>query len=286
MVKLRLALKDKHWRQVLDGMVQYRQLHPTPTESAQAAELRGEALRDWAQELLDKNEVNPLLPYLDGDGIRALSPALRVTLVKRLAQGGLPEASRTVANLAPGAELGVLQKAALEGVSSGANPHGTLALLPGKGEGAQESLLRAQAHAALSAWPETRAALAKARPGPERIRTLLTLLNRPAGPKETPEARLREVEGWLARAQEKGPDREPLAILAADLKVRKGDWRGALALYPSTPLPANRGWVTLMRATCQARLGQVEPAKATLKAAGNDPVFRNERLALEQRLGI
>jgi hypothetical protein len=40
-----------------------------------------------------------------------------------------------------------------------------------------------------------------------------------------------------------------------------------------------------MRATCQARLGQTGPAKATLKQAGDDPSFKNERLALGQRLG-
>jgi len=103
---------------------------------------------------------------------------------------------------------------------------------------------------------------------------------------ETAADRHREVEAWLARATEKGPDLEPLAILAADLRVRASDWRGALAHYPSEPQPANRGWVTLMRATCQARLGQLAPARSTLKQAGDDPAYRSERLALAQRLGM
>jgi len=286
MIKLRLALKDRKWTQALDLAGQMRRLNPAPAESVLITELRAEALRGLTQELLDSHASGPLLSYLDGEGIRSLTPALRLALVQRLALGGLPEAARTVANLAPAAELSALRKAALDGVLSSANPQGTLALLPGKGEGAQESLLRAQAQAALQAWPATRAALAKAKPGPERVQVLLTLLTRPADKGEGATARLREVEGWLARAPEKGADREPLAILAADLRVRAGDWKGALALYPATPQTANRGWVTLMRATCQARLGQKEPAKATLKQAADEPVFKNERMALGQQLGI
>ena len=286
LIKGRIALKEGRWEKVLEAVGEFRALHPGPPEKLQADELRTEAMRKWCQELLDRHQAAPLLPFLDGEAIRSLTPALRLALVQRLALGGLPEAARTVANLAPAAELSALRKAALDGVLSSANPQGTLALLPGKGEGAQESLLRAQAQAALQAWPATRAALAKARPGPERVQVLLTLLTRPADKGEGATARLREVEGWLARAPEKGADREPLAILAADLRVRAGDWKGALALYPATPQTANRGWVTLMRATCQARLGQKEPAKATLKQAADEPVFKNERMALGQQLGI
>ena len=114
---------------------------------------------------------------------------------------------------------------------------------------------------------------------------LLSLLNRPAQPGEAANARLREAEAWLGRAPEKGVEREPLAILTADLRARGGDWRGALALYPSAPQAGNRGWVALMRATCQSRLGQTAAAKATLAQAQADPDFKPERQALEQRLG-
>jgi hypothetical protein len=286
MIKLRLALKDKKWQQALDLAGQVRRINPTPTESVLITELRAEALRGLTQDLLDSHAAGPLLAYLDGEGIRSLTPALRLALVQRLALGGLPEAARTVAQLAPAGEWPALRKAALDGVVTSANPQGTLALLPGKGEGAQETLLRAQAQAGLQAWPATRAALAKAKAGPERVQVLLTLLTRPVEKGESAAARLKEVEGWLARAPEKGADREPLAILAADLRVRAGDWKGALALYPTAPQAANRGWVTLMRATCQAKLGQKEPAKATLKQAADDPVFKNERVALGQHLGI
>ena len=285
LVKGRIALKEGHWEEVLDAVAQYRALHPLPPDRIPADELRAEAMRKWTQELLDRHQAAPLLPFLDAEGILCLAPAQRLSLARRLALGGLPEAAQAIMAVAPAGERAALLQAALEGTRSGVNPHGALGLLPGKGETPQESLIRAQAQLALHAWPEARAALARASAGPDRIQALLTYLSRPVLTGETPEARLREVDGWLARAPEKGPDKEPLAILAGDLRVRTGDWRGALARYPQTPQPANRGWVILMRATCQARLGQTVPAKATLKQAGDDPAFKNERQALQQRLG-
>jgi TolA-binding protein len=285
LVKGRIALKAGRWQEVLAAVAQYRALHPSEADRLPANELRAEAMRKWTQELLDRHQAIPLLPYLDAEGIRCLTPEQRLGLTRRFALGGLPEAGKAILPLAPPGERPALLKAALEGTSSGANPQGTLDLLPGKNETAEESLMRAQAELALRDWSGARAALAKASAGPERIQALLAYLNRPPGAGELPAARLKEVDAWLARAPEKGPDREPLAILAGDLRVRGGDWRGALARYPVAPQPANRGWVLLMRATCQARLGQAAPARATLKQAGDDPAFKNERLALSQRLG-
>ena len=94
------------------------------------------------------------------------------------------------------------------------------------------------------------------------------------------------MDSWLARAPEKGPDREPLVILAADHKARQGDWKAALALYPAAPAAKSQGWVALMRATCQARLGQHDTALATLKDAKDVAAFKNERASLEKRLGL
>jgi len=284
LIRLRLALKDGHWQEALETVAQVRALHPSGQEAAQAEGLRGEALGNWAQELLDRHEAGPILPYLDAEGIRSLSPARRLGLVRRLALGGLPEAAQAFLKLAPPGERPALLQATLEGTASPANPEGTLALLPGKGETPRESLKRAQASVALHAWPEARTALGRATPGADRIQGVLAYLDRPVTDPETAAERHREVEAWLARATEKGADLEPLAILAADLRVRGGDWRGALALYPPAPQPANRGWVALMRATCQARLGQVAPARESLKLAGDDPAFKPERQALEQRL--
>jgi TolA-binding protein len=286
LVKARIALKEGRWQDALTTVGQYRALHPTQPERVVTDELRAEATRKWTQELLDRHQWAPILPFMDAEGIRCLTPEQRLSLTRRVALGGLPEATEAILRLAPPAEKAALLKAALEGIPSGANPRGALALLPGKGESPGESLIRAQADLALHDWPQARVALAKASAGPDRIQGLLAYLGRPPGPQETPAARIKEVDAWLARAREKGPVREPLAILAGDLRVRSGDWRGALARYPPSPQPANRGWVTLMRATCQVRLGQNDSAKATLKQAGDDPAFKSERLALGQRLGM
>jgi TolA-binding protein len=286
LVKARLATGERKWPETIAIVGQLRGQHPLPQELDQARELRAGALRQWTREQVDRQQGAPLLPYLDREGVPSLTPELRLALTGCLARHGLPEAAKAIAPLAPPGERAALRKAALDGTAAAGNPNGALDLLPGKGETARESLVRAQAELALRKWPEARAALARAQAGPERIQALVTYLNRPAGSGESPADRRREVDGWLARAPEKSPDREPLAILAADLRVRQADWKGALALYPATPQPANRGWVALMRATCQARLGRKEPAKATLKAAADDRSFQAERKALEQRLAM
>jgi TolA-binding protein len=280
LVKGRLAVREGRWQEALEDVAQLRAQHPAPAESQEAVQLRAEALRKWAQELLERHQPAPLLPYLDREGVQAFTPDQRLALVGRLAKAGLPEAAKAVLPLAPPGERPALLREALAGTDSAANPQGALDLLPAQGENAQNSLMRAQAELALGHWSRARAALAKARPGPERIQALVALLNRPPDPGEAPGTRRKEAEAWLARAPEQGAVREPLAILTADLRVREGNWRGALSLYPSEPQPANRGWVALMRATCQTRLGQAEPAEATLKEAENEPSFRTERQAL------
>jgi TolA-binding protein len=286
LVKARLATGERKWTDVIATLGQLRGQHPLPQELEQARDLRAGALRQWTREQVDRGQTAPLLPYLDGEGVPSLTPELRLALAKCLAKNGLPEAARAIVPLAPAGERAVLLKAALDGTTAAGNPEGALDLLPGKGETARQSLARAQAELALHKWPEARTALARAQAGPERIQALVAYLNRPAGTAEPAASRRREAESWLARAPEKGPDREPLTILAADLRVREADWKGALALYPAAPLPGNRGWVALMRATCQARLGQKEPARATLKAAADDKSFQTERRALEQRLAM
>jgi hypothetical protein len=287
LVRLRIALKEHHWQELIDGTEQYRGLRPSEAELAQVTGLRAEALRAWSQDLLDKHQLAPLLPYLDGDAVAALTPELRLGLARRMSQTGLPEAARALVNAVPLAERGALRAAALEGTTAYLNPQGTLGLLAtSKGESAHDSLLRAQASLTLHDWPAARVALAKARPGSERIQALLALLTRPAEAGDKPSTRLKEVEAWLGRSPEKPGDREPLLILAADLRARTGDWRGALARYPAAPQAGNRGWVALMRATCLNHLGQKAPAKAVLQEASADPSYLRERKALGQQLGM
>ena len=282
-LKLRVFLKDKQWLDAIDAAAQARALHPTEPEALQIAGLRQEALRGRVQELLDQHQAAAALPLLNGEGIDSLTAAQRLALATLLAQGGLPEASTALMEASPAAERPALRRVILQ-ITAATSPRGALAYLPTKGETKEESLTRAEANVSLGAWAEARAALAKAKPGPDRIRTVLTLLSRPLEPKETAPVRLKEAEGFLAKAPEKGAEREALVILVADLKSREGDWKGALASYPAAPQPANRGWVALMRATCLARLGKVDGAKEALHAAAAEPAFKNERDALAQRL--
>jgi Flp pilus assembly protein TadD len=286
MINLRIAMKEHHWLAAMETVAQIRATHPAPGEAKPVDDLRGEAARGFVQEALDKKAPFRLLGVLDGETIASLTPAQRLELTRALAEKGLPEASRALIRAAPAKEQPALAKATLEGLAPGSDPQATLALLPVKGEGGVESLQRAQAAVALRQWNEARSALGRARPGPDRIKTLMLYLNRPPEPGEKPEARRREIETWLARASEKAGDREPLAILAADQKARAGEWRAALALYPAAPTTANRGWVALMRATCQARLGQNGTAQATLKEAAEAADFKSERASLGKRLGL
>ena len=285
-VRVRLALQERRWQEALDTVALLRGRHPLPAETLAAAQFRTQAVRGWAGEILDHGQPGPLLPYLDREAILSLEPGQRMGLAKLLAREGLPEAAQALAQTAPPGERSGLQRAALEATASALHPVATLALLPGKGDSPRDALARAQAEAALKHWPQVRTALPRAAAGPERVRVLVAYLGRPLEAGETPGARAKEVRGWLDKATEKSPDRDPLAILAADLQVRAGDYKGALALYPETPQAADRGWVALMRATCLARLGQAEAAKTVLKGAAGEAAFKAEREALGKEIGL
>jgi hypothetical protein len=286
LVELKLRMKSGQWKEALETTTKMMAGNPTPDERVKTSEFRTEALRSWAQQALDKNDLDPLLPYLDQAGIQALTPELRSRLVKTLAQEGLPEAAMTTVDLAPTEEKQALLKLLSESTPVESTPEAALKLLPAKGETPVQTLKRAQALVLLKRWPEVRTALTRAKPGPDRISVLLTYLQRPPEKGEAPTSRLKEAQGWLATLPEKGTDREPIQILVADLQAKAADWRGALALYPADPQKGNRGWVALMRATCQLKLGQKEAAKVTLKTAIDEPDFKMERQTLGKELGL
>jgi predicted Zn-dependent protease len=184
------------------------------------------------------------------------------------------------------AERSALRRAALAKVQPEAQPQALLRLLPAKGETPEEALLRARSEAALEHWPPLRVALGRAKPGEERVKALLRLLQRPLAPGETAARRLAEAEGWLTRAPEKGAVREPLAILVADLRMQRGDIQGALALYPvQAAAPEQRGWVALMRAQALMKLGKWDQARALIKAARDEQGFKGQRDAIAKSLG-
>ncbi|HNX31316.1 MAG TPA: hypothetical protein PKM35_06890 [Holophaga sp.] len=285
-VQLRLQMKQGNWKEALDTSAKLLKDGPGAAETTEIGALRLRALRSWAQQMLDKKTLAPLLPYLDKAGINALLPEQRTTLVRTLAQKGLPEPARIVAELSPAAEGPLLLKAASEAASPEANPEETLKLLSARGESPSQALKRAQVLVVLGRWNEAKAVLRRAEPGAERVASLLACLQRPAEKQEGPAGRLREAERSLAQLPEKGPDREPIAILVADLRAKAGNWRGALDLYPQEPQKGNRGWVALMRATCLLRLGRKDAAKTVLKTAQDEPDFRMERQTLGKQIGL
>jgi len=284
LVRLRMSMNASHWKEAVDLAAQIRATGPGPDEATVVARLRADAFRAWAQELLGGQQIDPILPYLDGEGIQSLTAEQRRLLAQRLARVGLVPAALTLMEAAPPSERTALKKGILESTSADIHPAEALKAMSGRGESAEASLKRAQAALALKDWKTARAALGRAKPCGERIQAITTLLRRPPEGQEAPAIRVREAEGWLARCREKGGDREPLVLLVADLRARVGDWKGALALYPSQPSKAQQGWVALMRATCQARLGKKEAARATLQQAANEPGFRMEREGLARQL--
>lgn len=285
-IQLRLQVQGAKWKEALDTVAKLREKPGSPDEQRTLATYRQEALRAWTQVLLDGQQLEPLLPFLDREGVASLTPEQRSLVVKRLAQVGLPSAAAEVIRLAPAQEQAALRGSALASLTPELHPHEALSLLPGKNEGPSERLLRAEAAVAAGDWKAARAALPGAQPGPRRIDLAVATLRRPRGPEESPAARKAEAEAWLIQAKEKGPAREPLTLLVADLRVQVGDWKGALALYPAEPAPAQRGWVALMRATCLRKLGQAEAAKAVLRQAADEPAFKMERQTLGKELGL
>jgi len=285
LVRLRMSVNASRWKEAIDTAALIRAKQPTDEETSAVNSLRAGAFRAWAQELLDKQQFDPLLPHLDREGIQSLTTEQRKLLAERLSQVGLASAALALSTLAPPNEQPGLRRNILAHTQAEVNPVDTLKAMPGKGESSIEALKRAQAALTLKDWKAARAALTRAKVGPERMETLTTYLRRPLDPAETEAQRLKDAEGWLARAGEKGPDREGLLLLVADLRAKAGDWRGALQLYPPQSSKAQQGWVALMRATCQHKLGQVDAARATLKQAVDEPGFRMERESLARQLG-
>jgi len=286
LVKLRMQVNASRWKEAVDIATQIRAQNPSEDEATVVTTLRSDAFRAWAQELLDKQQIDPLLPYLDREGIQSLAAEQRSQVAQRLSQVGLPAAALTVADLAPPVEQPALRGQILARTPADIHPSEALKALRGPKESSAEILKRAQAALALRDWKAARNALGKAKPSTERILALTTFLRRPLDEGEGSGGRQRDAEAWLARAAEKGVDREPLVLLVADLRAKAADWRGALNLYPPQPSKEQRGWVALMRATCQQKLGQREAAKATLKQAVDEPGFRMERESLARQLGI
>jgi hypothetical protein len=284
LVELRVLMGKSLWEDVLDLV---DRLGPQTREAyPEVKKLWRAAWNAWVGQRLEKGFPGELLTRLKPGSYAALEPKMRLEVAQLLASKGLLDTLPALLAEAPAAERPGLRKAALAKVEPGTQPRGVLTLLPSKGGNPDETLARAEAEAALEHWPQLRAALGRARPGPARVKVLVRLLQRPLVKPETLGQRLKEAEGWLAGAPEKGEAREPLGILVADLRIQAGDARGALVLYPAKAASADqRGWVALMRAQALLKLGQRDAACALIREARNEQGFKGQRDALARGLG-
>ncbi|HJW42990.1 MAG TPA: hypothetical protein VJ463_00925 [Geothrix sp.] len=284
LVELRLFMGKSLWEDALNLV---DRMDPVLRESQpEVKKLWAEAWNAWVAQRLEKGFPGELLARMKGGAFAALTSASRTGVVELLSGQGLLDLLPSLLPEAPAKERPALRKAALAKVQPEAQPQAILQLLPAKGGTPEDLLLRARAEAALERWGPLRVALNGARPGAERVKAVLRLLQRPITPPETEAQRLAEAEGWLARAPEKGEIREPLAILVGDLRMQRGDARGALAMYPAKAAAAEqRGWVALMRAQALLKVGQRDQAKDIILSARYEQGFRAQRDALARTLG-
>jgi len=283
-VELRLFITKNLWE---DSLNLVDRMDPVTRETQpEVKKLWAEAWNAWVLQRLEKGFPGELLARLKKGAFAALDAKSRIGVAELLASHGLLDVLPRLLIETPAAERTGLRKAALAKVQPEAQPAAVLRMLPGKGETPDEALMRARAEGAMEHWAPLRSALAKARPGAERIKATVRLLQRPLGSPETASQRLAEAEGWLARAPEKGEARELLTILVADLRLQRGDARGALTLYPAKPTaPEQRGWVALMRAQALLKLGQWDQAKVLIREARDEQGFKGQRDAMAKSLG-
>ncbi len=284
LVELRVAVGKSLWE---DALNRVDRMEPGLREgSPEIKKLWSQAWNAWVDQRLEKGFSGELLTRLKPGTYAALNAESRKGIAELLAGNGLLELLPGLMSEAPKNEREALRKAALAKSQPEAQPRALLRLVPAKGGTADEALLRARAEAALEEWVPLRVTLERARPGPDRIKALLRLLQRPMDPKESTAHRLAEAESWLKRVQEKGAAREPLDILVADFRFQQGDARGALAMYPAKPAaPEQRGWVALMRAQAMMRQGQQDQARALIKEARDEQGFKGQRDAVAKSLG-
>ncbi len=283
-VELRLLVGKMLWEDALNVV---DRMDPVLKEvQPEVKKLWSEAWNAWVGQRLEKGFPGELLTRLKAGAYGALDAKSRVGVAELLSGNGLLDLMPRLLMEAPVAERPGLRRAALAKVPPEAQPEAVLRLLPTKGDTPDEALMRARAEAALEHWGPLRGALGRARPGPERIKAIVRLLQRPMTGSDSSAKRLAEAEGWLAHASEKGDARELLSILVADLRMQRGDARGALSLYPVKPVaPDQRGWVALMRAQAMLKLGQRDQAKLLIREAREEQGFKGQRDAVARSLG-
>lgn len=284
MVKLRLHLDNAQWKDALALIEVIRAQKPTEAENQVLLKSKREALQAHVREGLDQQQLDALLPLITSENIGFLSTAQRMLLIRRYTPKGLLTPVLLVIEESPSTEQGDLRQVALELVDPDAHPQATFKLSETAKSG-HALLKRAQAALHLKAWSAMANALAGATPGAERIRLTCAYLRRPLSPKESLAARIQEGQRTLKGSRESLSDQEALRILLADQHVQLGDFKSALALYPTSAQATFKGWVALMRATCFLKLGNPTEARKILESSQDIPEFRMERQTLLKGLG-
>ena len=283
-VELRLLVGKKLWDDALN-LVE----HMGSTQGNRLPEVQQlwrQAWTAWADERIEKGFPGELLSRMKPGAFAALEAKARVGVTELFASHGLLEVLPSLIAEAPVRERPLLRKAAVAKVDPEAQPAALLKLLPVRGGTSEEALIRVRAEAAQGHWTAVKRSLDQAQPGALRIAVVRKLLERPLAAKESSSQRLSEAETWLRKAKEMGVVREPLSILVADLRVRVGDAKGALLLYPVHPDdPSQRGWVALMRAQALVKLGQRSEAEKAIREARDESGFTGQRDAFAKVLG-
>jgi tetratricopeptide (TPR) repeat protein len=284
-VEIRLSYRKELWEEVLDKAGPWIEKNADHHELKEVQRLWRDAWNLWVKSRVEKGYAGLLLQRLKPGSFTALEPEQRKAVGELLATQGLAHTLPRLLTEIDAKDRPAVAQAALVKLQPEGQPDAALALLPPAGKATPEGeLIRLRAAVALHQWPLARQAASRAKPGPERIRALAVLLQRPFDKGEKVVQRKTEAEGWLNRLSEKGPDKESIQILVADLRLQSGDAKGALSLYPDKPDASRLGWVSLMRAQAQVRLGQKEAAKTTLKAAEGADGFRQQRETLAKSL--
>jgi tetratricopeptide (TPR) repeat protein len=291
LLRTRLAFGRKEWDRVLALTAAFEKVYPSSTHLAAA-----HSFRDKTNEILENDRVSKLresvkskgaieaMPLLTAENIRKLTPEMRSGLVSAYVAKGLPEAASMIIKASPDQEKAALRQTLTDYTPEPLPPPKVLASVKGDLMGHKGELGQVQTLLEARKWNDASSKIEKLAPGPDRVKAVMALLLRPMTPSEA-QLRRKEAEGWLAKLQEGRQDIEPLVILIADLHMQAGGAKDALAVYPEKALPENQGWVSLMRATAYARLGQKDEARRVLGENATVPEFRQHRRALANQLG-
>jgi tetratricopeptide (TPR) repeat protein len=290
LLQTRLAFAANEWDKVLGFARAFEKAYPKSPRLGAVL-----SFRDQTNEILEKNRRDKFreavrnkgaleaMPMLTAGNIQMLTPEMRAWLVSTYVAKGLPEAASKIIKASPNEEKAELRQILTDYVPDPLPPPKVLASIRGDLMGHKGALGQVQTLLQARKWNEASNRIEKLDPGPDRVKAVMTLLLRPMTPSEA-QLRRKEAEGWLSRLQENVSDTEPLVILIADLHMQADGAKAALDIYPERALPENQGWVSLMRATALARLGNKDEARRVLGENATVPEFRQHRRALANQL--